>query len=84
MKFNFKNFYQKLEKKPWLILRISLSVFIIFLFFGFLMGNGYYRAQKEGMMVLKEVQEREKMKKIEKIFAQFPEKKFLQMINPQK
>ena len=71
MKLNFKNFYQKLEEKPRLTGQISLLVFIIFFFFGFLAGNNYYSVQKRKMVSLKEAQKREETKKIEK---------FLQMI----
>lgn len=80
MKFNFKDFYRKLEKKPGLMLRISFWVFIVSFFFGLLAGNGYYRVQEKKMMIRREAQKIEETKKIEKIFISFPEKKFLQMI----
>ena len=84
MKLNFKNFYQEIEKKPGLMLRVSFSVFIVFFFFGFLVGNNYYSIQKRKIVSLKEAQKAEETKKIEKIFAGFPEKKFLQMIKQEK
>ena len=80
MKLNFRKLYQRLEKKPDLILRISLSVFVVSFFFGFLVGNNYYNSEKRKMLSLKEAQRRKETEKIEKIFVAFPEKKFLQMI----
>ena len=82
MKLNLKNFYQEIEKKPGLMLRVSFSVFIVFFFFGFLAGNNYCNLQKRNLLSLKEAQKREETKRIEKIFVAFPEKKFLQMIKP--
>lgn len=82
MKFNFKNFYQKLEEKPRLTGQVSLLVFIVFFFLGFLLGENYDQRQKKKMMALKQAQKMEETKRIEKIFAQFPEKKFLEMIKP--
>ena len=82
MKFNFKKFDQKLEEKPRLVGQISLLVFMVFFFLGFLLGNSYYNAQKRKMAALKEAQKVEETKKIEEIFAGFPEKKFLEMIKP--
>lgn len=79
-KFNFEKFSLELEKKPGLMLWTSLSVFIVFFFLGFLLGENYYQIQKKKMIALKQVQKTEETKKIEKIFTQFPEKKFLQMI----
>lgn len=82
MKFNFQNFYQKLEEKPKLIMQLSLLVFFVFFFLGFLLGNRYYQIQKKKMMIMREIRKAEETKKIEEAFSNFPEKKFLQMVKP--
>lgn len=79
-KFNLKKLYLALEKQSGLMLGACFSVFILSFFLGSLAGNGYYHLQKKKMIALKQAQKMEETKKIEKIFAGFPEKKFLQMI----